>query len=95
MDRLPEIFNNISTVNNDIHHYNTKQRDNLHVEHKVKKLENLESRHQGIEIWNSIPTNIQECKTLNISKENSETLLFNHTTNCDVTKPRYHASMYN
>ncbi len=37
---------------------------NLHVQHKVKKLEKLKTRHQGTEIWNSTPTNIQECKTI-------------------------------
>ncbi len=57
---LPEIFDNIFTVNNEIHHHNTSQRGNLHIEHKVKKLENVKTRYQGTEIWNSTPTNIQE-----------------------------------
>ncbi len=65
-DTLPEIFDIIFTVNNEIHnHNNTRQRGNLNVEHKVKKLENLKTRHQGTEIWNSTPTNIQDCKTIN------------------------------
>ncbi len=63
-DTLPEIFDNIFTVNNEIHHHNTRQRGNLHVEHKVKKRENLKTRHQWTEIWNATPTNIQECKTI-------------------------------
>ncbi len=85
-DTLPEIFNNIFTVNNEIHNHNIRQRGNLHIDHKMKKLENL-TRHQGTEIWNATPTNIQECKTIKSLVENSENLLFNHTANCDMTKP--------
>ncbi len=80
----------VTWVNNEIHHHydNNKQSGNLHIEHKVKKLDSMKTRHQVTEILNISHSLIfRNVKPSNLSVENSENLLFNHTANCDVTKP--------
>ncbi len=47
---LPEIFDNIFTVNNEIYHHNTRQRGNLHIEYeKAGEFENKTSRDCNLE----------------------------------------------
>ena len=75
---LPEIFNNLFTENYEIHNHNTRQCGKLHVGHQKTKLESLKTKHQGTEIWNSIPSTIQNCTTTKSFSKNVKNLLLSY-----------------
>ncbi len=61
---LPDIFNNLFIENSHVHSHNTRQTDNLYMEYSKNQFVKLKTKNQGAIIWNSIPSNIQNCKTI-------------------------------
>ncbi len=61
---LPDIFNNLFKENNKIHSHNTWQAINIHHKHTENKYGKLTTENQGTMIWNSIPIEIRNLKTI-------------------------------
>ena len=67
---LPDIFDNVLTENSKIHQHNTRQSKNMHVTHKANRYGEKKTSHQGSSIWNSLPNDIKNSKTIkNFSKK--------------------------
>ena len=57
---LPQSFDNMFTKRKDIHTYNTRNKDNYQISaHKIKGI-----LHTGPRIWNSLPYNIKNAKSI-------------------------------
>ena len=69
-DMLPSLFDDMFTTNADNHGYNTRFASNF--QFPINKLEfgNKSIRHQGVKIWNSIPSNIKDAKNFHLFKDN-------------------------
>ena len=61
---LPLSFTNIFTYNRNIHTYPTRQSSDLHLTNPKTILALKSIRHHGPDIWNKLPSNIQQSTSL-------------------------------
>ena len=64
-DILPDIFENMFPINSMIHNHNT-----IHKLNPTNKLGEASTKHQGTLLWNALPMDVRDAKTLkNFSKK--------------------------
>ena len=61
---LPEIFDNLFKENNQVHSHNTRQINNIHHKRTRNNYGQITTENQGTNIWNSIPVEIRNLKTM-------------------------------
>ena len=72
---LPETFQNLFTENRQIHHYPTRNRDQLRPPRtRTRHADNFISK-QGVIIWNNLKSNMDTYTSLPIFKRNLKKLL--------------------
>lgn len=64
----PHMFKEYFTVNRNVHSHNTRQLNHLHIVKWHLNIRKFSFRVHGAQLWNSIPLNIRESKSLNIFK---------------------------
>ena len=61
---LPNIFGDIFTLNNTIHHHDTRQSMKIHKVNPTNKIGQMKTAYQATLIWNSVPSNLRNLETL-------------------------------
>ena len=69
-EMLPPMFDEMFTTNADNHNYNTRFALNFEFPNNKLEFGNKSISYQGVKIWNSIPSNIKNSKSLNLFKSN-------------------------
>ena len=81
-NRLPKIFDGFFTPNSIVHSYPTRQSSDYHLENPRIILAQRSLKHNGPDIWNSLPPNLKQCTSLYIFKrELKNALLSQYTSN--------------
>ena len=65
---LPVNFNMFFQTNEQIHHYDTRGKSNIHFISHNTTLRSFSLRVQGPLLWNSLDPLIKQCKSLNLFK---------------------------
>ena len=65
---LPESFDSFFAYNYEFHNYNTRSKTSIHVDYSRTKLNQLQIRSRGVFLWNSLPSNIKDSKSLHLFK---------------------------
>lgn len=66
--KLPNIFHDFFTISSSIHSHNTRNSDNLRSHLCVNKITTFHVKHQGPILWNKLPTNIKNTKSIAMFK---------------------------
>ncbi len=61
---LADIFRDLFTENNQVHSHNTRQKNNIRLNHTINKYGKVTTKQQSSNIWNSISTKIRKAKTV-------------------------------
>ena len=63
-NQLPSLFRNIYNLNSNIHTYPTRRSSDYHLENPKIILAQKSIRHNGPDIWNTLPTHLRQCSSL-------------------------------
>ena len=76
---LPEAINNIFFQNDQIHHYDTRHKKDLHpIKTKTKLYGEKTVSFQGRNCWNKLPSDIKEIKSINLFKKKLKQHMINN-----------------
>ena len=75
--KLPETFNDYFVINDSssIHSYNTSSASKIHVDFKRTNYGQFSLQYRGAIIWNSLPGDLKELKSINAFKKALRTLV--------------------
>ena len=79
-NRLPKIFDGFFTPNSTVHSYPTRQSSDYHLENPKIILAQKSIKHNGPDIWNSLPTYLKQCTSLNTFKRELKNILISQYT---------------
>ena len=79
-NRLPTVFDGFFTPNSTVHSYPTRQSSDYHLENPRISLAQKSLKHNGPDIWNSLPPNLKQCTSLNIFKRELKNILITQYT---------------
>ncbi len=66
------------TLNSDVHNYNTRQKDNLHVPHSETTLYQKNTLIEGITLYNKLGHDIKDLNTIRTFKSKLKAFLLNN-----------------
>lgn len=72
---LPSYFLPLFNMNKDIHSYPTRQTDKFHLRNPKTALASKSIRHTGPDVWNSLPTEIRNLKSIYSFRKAVKTML--------------------
>lgn len=75
---LPDIFNLMFTCNKDVHSYNTRQRNKLHVPKVHNDAMQRTLRYKGVYLWNCYYDKVVHNCSIGTYKNNLKTYLLNN-----------------
>ena len=75
---LPPICQDLFIVNQSIHHYDTRQKHNIHIFHYRVNTSLFSIRINGPRIWNELPTSLRELPALHVFKKKLRKLYLEH-----------------
>jgi len=67
--QLPVVFSKYFTLNNDIHHYNTRSTENLHLTRVSTAREARNVKFKASQLWNTLPEMLKCVQKLSTSKK--------------------------
>ena len=76
---VPEIFLDLFQTNDDVHDYNTRQSQQLHVPYCRLDVRRFSFKVHGAHVWNTIPDHIKNVQTIHTFKQ----LLRNYLIYCN------------
>ena len=76
---VPEIFLNLFQTNDDVHDYNTRRSQKLHVPHGRLDVRGFNFKVHGAHAWNTKPDHIKNVQTIHTFKQ----LLCNYILECN------------
>jgi len=76
-DELPNLFANMFQKNSGIHTHNTRQQNHFHLPKFKNNMLKNSVRYQGVTLWNGLPDQLRESKSLNSFKFNFKKSLLN------------------
>ena len=84
-NKLPKIFDNFYLKNSDIHSHHTRARDHFCLINTKLNIRKFSMKYNGAKIWNSIPCEIQNAKSLGIFKSQLKKHLLRAQTSSHIT----------
>ena len=77
-NQLPSMFLNLFTPNSNIHSYPTRRSSDYHLENPKIVLSQKSLKHHGPDVWNSLPDNLKQCKSVYSFKTHLKKYLLEH-----------------
>ena len=66
---IPPLSHQHFIVNSTLHSYNTRNKDNLHINYCRTKLRQSTVNWQGPRLWNLLPTEVRSVPSINVFKK--------------------------
>ena len=76
-ERLPPVFTNFFSYNNNLHSYPTRTCNNIHLNNPRILLAHKTLRHHGPDIWNTLPNLLKQINSISSFKRSIKELLLN------------------
>ena len=83
---VTNLFSSFFSRNNDVHSYNTRKANNLHVPFARTHVRKFSTKINGALVWNSLPDSIRNSKNLNTFKKLMKDFLIAKKSNLLVSK---------
>ena len=74
-DQLPSVFSSYFEENTLIHYHNTRQKHQFHISFVSSEYGKRTIKYKGIKLWNNLPVDIKETKSLQSFKDKIQELI--------------------